>query len=167
MGGLKLSKFLQTNLDKCTGCRTCEIVCSLTHSGECNPPKSRIHVTRMKMKGVMVPVYCKQCVKPPCAKNCSVNAIRHDAETGMVLVDYQTCIGCKNCIQDCPFGAMTWDTDAEKVIKCDLCGGKPQCAKYCIDKALIFTQPNEAGKQKRNNYTAAVARSYLSKSKEA
>lgn len=162
-----MNRFLQANLDMCTGCRTCEMVCSLTHSGECNPLRSRIHVSRMKLKGVMIPVFCKQCVKPLCAKNCPVDAIHHNGKTGIVSINYEACIGCKNCIQDCPFGAMTWDSDAERVIKCDLCAGNPQCVKYCIDSALIFTRFDDAGKTKRNDYTDTVSRSYLSKSKGA
>lgn len=159
-----MRRFLQADLDKCTGCRTCEMVCSLTHSGECNPLKSRILVTRMKLRGVMIPVYCKQCVKPPCAENCPIDAIYRNENTGMVLINYDTCIGCKNCIQYCPFGALTLEPDTEKVIKCDLCEGNPQCVKYCIDGALIFSRLDDAGKPKRDKYTERVARSYLSKS---
>lgn len=159
-----MRKSLQFDLDKCTGCRTCEMVCSLTHTGECNPLKSRIHVTRMKLDGVMIPVYCKQCVNAPCAKNCPENAIYRDEKTGVVLIDYAKCIGCKNCIQYCPFGAMTLDPETEQVIKCDLCGGDPQCVKYCIDNALVNHRYDDVGKPKRDRYTEKVARSYLKKS---
>lgn len=163
---LELSGFLSVNTDKCTGCRTCELVCSMTHVRECNPQKSRIHVKRMKMEGVMIPVYCRQCVKPQCAKNCPVKAIKYNEKDGIVRVNYDLCIGCKNCIHDCPFGAMTWETNANKVIKCDLCSGKPQCVRYCMDGALVFNQFNNAGREKRERYALSVADSHLNKSKE-
>lgn len=116
------------------------------------------------MKGVMIPVYCKHCVRPPCAENCPVDAIYRDENTGMVMIDYGACIGCNICIQYCPFGALTLDPETEQVIKCDLCGGDPQCVKYCIDEAVIYPRFDDVGKSKRDKYTQRVARSYLSKS---
>lgn len=159
-----MKKHLQVDLDKCSGCRTCEMVCSLTHSGECNPLKSRIRVTRMKLKGVMIPVFCRQCVNPPCAENCPVGAIYRDENTGLVIIDYDACIGCKICVEYCPFGAITLDPETEQVIKCDLCGGDPQCVKYCIEEALIYPRSDNVEKLKRNKYTQKVALSYLSES---
>ncbi|MCD6569792.1 MAG: 4Fe-4S dicluster domain-containing protein [Deltaproteobacteria bacterium] len=146
--------YLHVDLDKCTGCRTCEIVCSLVHTGENNPMRARIYVIRNKFGVEMRPVYCRQCARPPCAENCPTDAIHYDEERAMVLIDYDKCIGCKICVQSCPFGAMKVDPVTGQVIKCDLCGGDPQCVKYCIDHAITFIP---IGKQEK------VIRSAVSK----
>lgn len=161
---MKLRRFLQVDLDKCTGCRTCEMVCSLTHSSECNPLKSSIRVTRMKLKGVMIPVYCKQCEDPPCRNVCPANAITVEPKTGAIMVLDERCIGCRECILVCPFGAIFFDADKRVPIICDLCDGDPQCVKYCIDEAMIYPRLYEAGRSQRDKYTKTIARVYLSKS---
>jgi Fe-S-cluster-containing dehydrogenase component len=73
-------------------------------------------------------------------KACPVEAFHRDEKTGAVLIDDDVCIGCRLCIDECPFGGISIDPDKERVIKCDLCGGDPQCVKYCPTSALQYVR---------------------------
>lgn len=48
------------------------------------------------------------------------------------------CITCRACVGACPFGNMLWDAAARLAAKCDLCGGRPQCVKYCPTGAITY-----------------------------
>jgi Fe-S-cluster-containing hydrogenase component 2 len=69
---------------------------------------------------------------------CPVKAISRDTDFGFVTVDYDVCIGCRTCVAVCPFGAMNYDITNKKVFKCDLCGGDPQCVRFCEVKAVDY-----------------------------
>jgi len=124
--------------ERCTGCRTCESVCSFYHYKEFNPRRSRIVILRDAERGVNLPMVCQQCEEAPCIAACPTGATYREEETGPVLIDYEKCIGCKTCITVCPFGGNSLDYVTHKPIKCDLCGGDPECVKYCIDKAIEY-----------------------------
>lgn len=116
---------LAVSPDKCVGCRTCEIACSMAKTGECNPEKSRIRVINLEKEGFSMPIVCRHCGKPPCMDACAVvgvNAISKDMETGVVSISEDKCIGCGFCVGHCPFGAISIDPENQRLIKCDLCG---------------------------------------------
>ncbi|MFC1943272.1 4Fe-4S dicluster domain-containing protein [Chloroflexota bacterium] len=122
----------------CSGCRICEMVCSIRHEGVVNPARSRIRVFQHERVLLDVPVVCQQCESPPCAAVCPVNAIRREEKLGRVLVNHDLCTGCKMCLVVCPFGAMGFDPIAHKLINCDLCDGDPECVKFCSTKAIQY-----------------------------
>ncbi len=124
--------------ERCTGCRTCENVCSYYHEGSFNPARSRIQVVRDVIRGVNVPLVCQQCEDAPCVAACPTGALSRDAERGLVEIDYSRCIGCKTCVSVCPFGGMSTDPVTNRPIKCDFCGGDPQCVKHCVPGALLY-----------------------------
>lgn len=133
-----MENFLTVNADKCTGCRLCELVCSVAHEGVSNPAKSRIQIVKWEDEGRYIPMICKQCEDAPCKNVCPVRAISRDTDFGFLKVDYDVCIGCRSCIDICPFGAMNYNMTDRKVFKCDLCGGDPQCVRFCDEKAVDF-----------------------------
>lgn len=133
-----MAKVLMIDYEKCTGCRLCELVCSVKHEGVSNPARSRIQIVKWEMEGRYIPMICQQCESPVCKAVCPVGAISHDSTLGRVMVDYDLCIGCRMCVVACPFGGMGLDTIGKKVIKCDFCGGEPQCARFCETGALQF-----------------------------
>ncbi len=137
-------KTLVADLQKCTGCRTCEMACSLAHVGECNPSKSAVQVIKWESEGLDVPVICQQCEEPACMGICPVRAISRDALTGAVVIDADRCIGCRMCIVACPFGAVAFDVDRRRPIKCDLCQGDPKCVQFCQPQALTYRTVVEA-----------------------
>jgi len=133
-----MKKMLMVDHSKCTGCRLCEIVCSVKKNGAVNPTRARITVIKWEPICVETPMLCQQCDSAPCIAVCPVKALARDEEIGRVAIDYDLCIGCKFCVAACPFGAMGIDPVARQVIKCDLCDGDPTCVKFCETKALQY-----------------------------
>ena len=132
------AKVLQIDHEKCTGCRLCELICSVRHDGISNPLRSRIRVIKWEFEGLYVPMACQQCQDAPCLNGCPVGAISRNEALNRIEVDYDICIGCRTCVSVCPFGAMSFNPIDRKVIKCDLCDGEPQCARFCEIKALEY-----------------------------
>jgi Fe-S-cluster-containing hydrogenase component 2 len=139
------------NPDKCTGCRTCEMVCSLYHSGRFNPLESRITILTFEAEGIHIPVVCQQCEDPICQAVCPMNAIYRDEDTRVLVIDAARCIGCKLCILSCPLGGPSFNPVLQQTIKCDLCGGAPQCVQFCPSEAIQYTDGRErsAGEEKQ------------------
>ena len=133
-----MDKALVIHHEKCTGCRLCELVCAVKHDGISNPTRSRIRVMKWEMEGLYIPMSCQQCEDAPCLNGCPVGAISRNEALNRVEVDYDVCIGCRTCVSVCPFGAMTYNAIDRKVIKCDLCDGDPQCARFCDVQAIEY-----------------------------
>lgn len=115
---------------RCSGCRKCEIACSLFHEKRIWPEASRIRVF-MLVPGVEFPHFCAQCQEYPCVEACPVNALSISDETGAVLVNAETCTGCGKCIDACPGKIPHMHPMENRVVICDLCHGEPQCVKVC------------------------------------
>jgi len=115
---------------KCSGCRRCEIICSLSHEGKIWPEASRIRVF-MLLPGIEVPHLCVQCHDYPCVEACPTQALSVNKETEAVNVDKEKCVACGKCIDECP-GRIPYIHPIENyVVICDLCGGKPKCVEAC------------------------------------
>jgi Fe-S-cluster-containing hydrogenase component 2 len=115
---------------KCSGCRRCEIVCSLSHEGKIWPEASRIRVF-MLVPGIEIPHLCAQCHDYPCVEACTFDALSVNKETEAVLVNKENCTACGKCIEACP-GKIPFIHPTEKyAIICDLCGGEPKCVEAC------------------------------------
>ncbi|MFX1428142.1 MAG: 4Fe-4S dicluster domain-containing protein [Promethearchaeota archaeon] len=102
--------------DNCMGCHACEIACKQEHNLGKGPRFIRI----IEKSPDFIPIYCHHCENPPCKEVCSVEAISI-SEQGIVLIDNDLCIGCKECIKACNYEAMQFDDIQEIAIKCDLC----------------------------------------------
>ena len=144
-----MEKILAVDYEKCTGCRLCELVCSVKHEGASNPARSRITIAKWEFKGIMVPMVCNQCETAPCVSVCPMNARHRDEELNRITVDYDRCIGCKTCITACPFGAIGFDPVDAKVISCDLCDGYPTCADFCETGALRYVEASDVNKKRQ------------------
>lgn len=94
-------------------------------------------------KTFFVPKLCNHCDKPPCVAVCPVGATYSTAE-GVVLINRHACIGCRYCVQACPFGARYFDTQLKVVDKCTWCyhritkGLLPACVEACPTGARMF-----------------------------
>ena len=144
-----MAKALQINHEKCTGCRLCELVCAVGHDGISNPIRSRIRVMKWEQEGVYIPMACQQCKDAPCLHGCPVGAISRDDTNALVTVDHEVCIGCRTCVSVCPFGGMSYNHIDNKVIKCDLCDGDPQCVRFCDVKAVEFVEAADVSISKK------------------
>jgi len=125
----------------CTGCRFCEMICSLHHEGVVNVRKARLRVERPNIR-VDLPLVCTQCIT--CGDDCCVDLCPENAISvvdGVVVIDQELCIGCKTCADTCPYGVIWVDEVAHK---CDLCGGDPMCVRFCPSGALKFEEADEA-----------------------
>ncbi|MDR3039099.1 MAG: 4Fe-4S dicluster domain-containing protein [Candidatus Adiutrix sp.] len=187
----EFSLFVSTDTSKCTGCKACEMACFQAHNERRNrvgqtvgtitvPVTPKLYVTVTET--VSMPIQCKHCENSPCLAVCKQKAISRvngtlvvdEAKCGAsVIVDEGRCIGCKDCLLACPFGAISLmpyyidgaqapqaDGQGGKVAasKCDLCfedARGPACVRVCPNEALRLTDVNED--RKRKNIAAAEA----------
>ncbi|MDO5564175.1 MAG: 4Fe-4S dicluster domain-containing protein [Eubacteriales bacterium] len=148
-----MNHFVKGNPDLCMGCRTCMIACVVSHEGshifEIDPDSysfnPRLHM--VKTATISVPVQCKHCEDPACKAVCPNDCI--SIIDNVVTINTTNCIGCKNCMNACPFGAIDmtevkceYQAKGEKKIvanKCDLCRENPDgpaCVAVCPTEAL-------------------------------
>ena len=113
------------DLSRCIGCRRCVYACVEENNQSRRPQIHWIRVLQMdKDAGIdlrradpyynpaevpeegrfYMPVQCQQCENPPCVKVCPVRATWKEPD-GMIVVDYNWCIGCRYCMVACPYGA--------------------------------------------------------------
>ena len=129
---------IKVNRNVCSGCLSCMTTCSMTNEKYSSLAGARIQVELSPFGGMNKITICQQCVKPKCMEACPEDAISRDPEIGYMLIDYSKCTVCKACIAACPFHAMFWNPIDEKVMKCELCHGDPQCVKACPTEALTL-----------------------------
>ena len=117
------------DLSRCIGCRRCVYACAGENNQSHDPQIHWITVLQLeKERGVdleeaekyynpkevpepghfYMPVQCQQCRKPPCTKVCPVQATWKEND-GIVVVDYNWCIGCRYCMAACPYGARNFN----------------------------------------------------------
>jgi Fe-S-cluster-containing dehydrogenase component len=131
------------DLNKCTGCGACLKACSQRN----DLPEGSSYIHRLKKEGEedcwCLPVQCQHCEDAPCEQVCPTKATYHHP-TGVVLVNEKTCVGCKYCIEACPYGARIYNEHSGVANKCWLCldwvlgGGQPACVQACVPGARIF-----------------------------
>ena len=121
----------------CCGCHACEVACKQEHGLGVGPRLIRI----IEKSPDFIPLYFHHCASAPCAEACPAGVILRN-ELGIVLIDGEVCIGCKECVDACPFGAMQFD--GETAVKCDLCrerlasGQGPVCASVCPTGCIFY-----------------------------
>lgn len=100
------------DLHKCVGCNACTVACKVENN---TPPGVTYHVVIEEEIGRypnvtrrFLPRPCLQCQHPPCTRVCPVKATYKRAD-GIVVVDYEACIGCRYCLAACPYGARSVD----------------------------------------------------------
>jgi Fe-S-cluster-containing dehydrogenase component len=117
------------DLSRCVGCRRCADACTTENNQTRNPDLSWIRVLEMEEKhGVdfhhadpyydaetvpqeghfYLPMACQQCRNAPCVKSCPVGATWQEKD-GIVVIDYNWCIGCRCCMASCPYGARRFN----------------------------------------------------------
>lgn len=133
LGGVMAARsqiWIMRDFANCSGCRLCEVVCSLMHEGRIWPEASRIRVFKL-VPGIEFPHLCSQCEDYPCVNVCPVKALSINEVTGAVMVDDKKCIMCGKCIDACPGKVPHKHPSGNYVVICDLCGGHPKCVEIC------------------------------------
>jgi carbon-monoxide dehydrogenase iron sulfur subunit len=132
--------------DRCTGCHRCEMWCSLKHKGVINLERAAIHVVRRE-PSIDEPMVCRQC--GICIGACPQNLIQRNRKTGAVEIDTRECTSCGHCVLSCPYGMMTLDPVDGHAVKCNLCGGQPECVQHCREQAILYVVADKAALQRR------------------
>lgn len=141
------------DVEKCVGCKACEIACKNRNKLAAPGPRQRIvrvteEGTFPDTKVVNLSLSCMHCESPACVENCPSGALSKSEEDGVVRVDLNKCIGCETCSQVCPFGVPQYD-DEGLHRKCDLCGDRrqmglePACVQTCFNHALTVGTMDE------------------------
>ena len=138
----KNKKRLRVDYTRCTGCHLCEIACSLYNEGICNPAISKICVIRWE-EPIDCPLVCHQCEDAPCITVCPAEARMRNEQTWAIHVDREKCIGCRMCIYECPFGAISIFEEDGTTTNCLLCNGEPRCVQVCDTQAIRYVEPSE------------------------
>ncbi len=158
------------DLSRCIGCRRCVYACVDENNQSRDPQIQWIRVLQMdNRKGVDVshadpyynseevpvdghfymPVQCQQCTNPPCVKSCPVKATWQEPD-GIVVVDYNWCLGCRCCMAACPYGArcMNWGEPtlpaADMNPQTHYLGNRPR-PRGCVEKCTFCIQRTRKG----------------------
>jgi carbon-monoxide dehydrogenase iron sulfur subunit len=151
-------KVLVIDQQKCTGCRQCELVCSVYHTGSSNPSRSRIKVVKWEHAGIYLPLICNHCEKAYCLEVCPTKACHREPElNNRVVIDKNLCIGCKTCIMACPFGHPFFDVAERVTVKCDYCDGDPQCVAFCNVRAVDYVEADRIQMAKKHEAAGKIA----------
>jgi len=135
-------RFVTVDPAKCTGCGICEYACSQEKGDAWSPLRSRIRVVRMRPL-LNFSLACRSCEDAKCVTACPEKALKQSEHTGVLVVDEKKCEGCDWCVQACPHGGITLHPDTRVAVTCDLCGGDPQCVKFCPEEALVIVSSDE------------------------
>jgi Fe-S-cluster-containing dehydrogenase component/formate-dependent nitrite reductase membrane component NrfD len=137
---------------KCIGCHACSTACKSE-----NDVPLGVHRTWVKYieRGLYPDVQrnflvtrCNHCANPPCARICPVTAM-YQRDDGIVEFDPDQCIGCKACMQACPYDAIHVDPETGTAAKCHYCahrvdiGLEPACVVVCPVHAIVAGDLND------------------------
>lgn len=124
---------------KCTGCGTCEMICSTRNTSRVAPSSASIKVVIDEKRAKVFSIYCQHCRKPLCIEACPTRALSKGKD-GIVRIDTLFCTDCGLCTLACPAAAPLKDPGSGDIHKCDLCEGEPLCVNHCPENALTFTR---------------------------
>ncbi|MEI6900639.1 MAG: (4Fe-4S)-binding protein [Bacteroidota bacterium] len=140
----KKIKTIKINVDKCNGCRACELICSSFHASpkysSNNPERSRIRVIHDPIADIYVPVYAGEYAVAECAGR--------DKYT----IDGKEYDECSFCRASCPSRTLFKEPDSGLPLKCDMCESdptqeRPLCVQWCLNDALVYEEREEEVKE--------------------
>lgn len=165
-------KEIFVRLDRCVGCRSCEMACATEHSasksllgaiGEKPVPRKRLYIE--PVSGHKIPLICRHCEDAPCVTVCRTGAMSQDAVTRIVTRDIERCIGCWMCAMVCPYGVIGRQKEGRKAVKCDRCPDleTPACVAACSTNALVFSNEEEFSELMRSDAASRIVKGYKSR----
>ncbi len=136
----KIVKLITVDVDKCNGCRACEVACSSFHSSprhsSNNPGRSRIRVIHEPLKNIYVPIFAGEYTPAECAGR------------DKYIIEGKEYDECAFCRASCPSRDLFKEPDSGLPLKCDMCESdptleEPMCVKWCLADALIYEEREE------------------------
>jgi Fe-S-cluster-containing dehydrogenase component/formate-dependent nitrite reductase membrane component NrfD len=131
---------------KCIGCHACTVACKTENHVALGINRTWVKYVEKgqfpSTRRVFQVTRCNHCEKPPCVTICPVSAMYRRGD-GIVDFDSEACIGCKACMQACPYDAIHIDPDEGTAAKCHFCahrtevGLEPTCVVVCPEHAII------------------------------
>jgi len=141
MGKVKKKiKTIKIDVDKCNGCKACEVICSAFHAtpkySSNNPARSRIRLVRDPLKDIYLPVYAGEYTSAEC--------MGRDA----YIIDGREYSECDFCRAACPSRDIFKEPDSGLPLKCDMCESdptlsEPMCVQWCLNEALVYEEREE------------------------
>ena len=131
-------KTLLVYLTRCTNCEACVDVCSGVKCGVYSLRESRIRIKKNEELAIFIPLVCEQCREHPCSDVCPEKDIVYDPNLSIFVVDGDICTSCGSCEEVCPYQGIF--VEERTALKCDLCGGDPQCVTVCYPRALRYVE---------------------------
>lgn len=137
---------------KCIGCHACTVACKSEH--EVPVGVNRTYVKQVEKgtfpdsKRLFSVMRCNHCTNAPCVTICPTEAL-FIREDGIVDFDNDRCIGCKSCMQACPYDALYIDPETKTAAKCNYCahrvdvGLEPACVIVCPEHAIVSGNMND------------------------
>jgi len=133
----KTIKTIKVDVDKCNGCRACELICSAYHAepkySSNNPERSRIRLIRKPLEDVYLPVYAGEYAPAECMGR------------DKYVIEGKEYGECDFCRASCPSRDAFKEPDSGLPLKCDMCEGEeePLCVKWCLAEALTYEEREE------------------------
>lgn len=131
---------------RCIGCHACTVACKSENAVPVGDFRTWVkYVEKGTFPAVrrhFAVLRCNHCSSAPCVTICPVNALEKRAD-GIVDVDKDACIGCRACMQACPYDALYLNDDTGSVEKCHYCAHKvergmaPACVTVCPEEAIV------------------------------
>ena len=131
----KVVKSIRIDVEKCNGCRACEMICSAFHAepkySSNNPERSRIRLLRYPLDDIYLPVYAGNLAEAECMGR------------DIYVLDGKEYEECAFCRAACPSRSLYKEPDSGLPLKCDMCENEPPleeplCVKWCINDALVY-----------------------------
>ena len=130
----------------CVGCRCCEVACNEQNNNPADIKWRRVGESEggsfPQVSQLFNSMSCNHCIDPACLIGCPTNSYIKIEETGIVIHDDPSCIGCQYCTWNCPYGVPTFHEERHIVTKCHMCherldvGQSPACVQACPSGAI-------------------------------
>ena len=131
---------------KCIGCHACTTACKAEHDVPVGVNRTWVKQVEKgefpNTRRLFSVMRCNHCTDAPCVEICPVTALYY-RDDGIVDFDKDRCIGCKSCMQACPYDALYIDPQTHTAAKCNYCahrvdlGLEPACVNVCPEHAII------------------------------